>query len=222
MTLQLFGASRLSIVKDSLRTLSHRREFCKFHFQAATTLMDDGIKGLDDSEVAAAMLGGRDSQDWQFQSARFQAYAHIVACVHSLHAVGDNIAYLIYFALGMDLDGRSRLRKEKDICPDSVMKRLTFGAVKQALEEFFNDRGYVYVRALSNHSKHRSLIDLPYRMDFVSAPATHGLVFDRFSYDGVSYDLKWAVPTLRDEFNRQERVIGRLGAAINDNLRSRL
>lgn len=219
---QLFGDSQLRTVNECLRTISDRREFSRYHFNQAKSLMEDALQGRQDFELTAVFLGAFDTDEQQFDTARFQAYAHTVACVQSMHAVADNIVHFAYYALGINLDPTTPIKDERDIVWAKVGKKLAAGTIKDGLATLLDDPGFVYLAALSNHSKHRSIIEVSYAVSYETEAAQHGLRFNAFTFNGVGYPPKWVRETLIDEYQRQEGLILAIGNAVNEDLKTRL
>jgi hypothetical protein len=182
--------------------------------------MEDVLNGCADFELTAALLGAFDTDERQSSTARFQAYAHTVACVQSMHAVVDNMVHFAYFVLGVNLNPDTRIENERDIIWSKVSKKLSEGPIKDGLSALLDDPGFTYLAALSNHSKHRSIIEVSYSVNFESDEVEHGLRFNPFTYDGVAYPYKWVRPTLIDEYQRQEGLILIIGNSVNDQLRA--
>ena len=84
-----------------------------------------------------------------------------------------------------------------------------------------DDPGFTYLAALNNHSKHRSIIEVSYTVNFEADALEHGLRFNPFTYDGLDYPANWVRPTLANEYQRQEGLILAIGNAVNDELRDR-
>lgn len=218
---RLFGQSQLRIVNSCLRTIGDRRELSRYHFNEAISRMEDVLQGCEDFDLTAAFFGAFDSEEKQFSTARFEAHAHTLACIQSMHAVVDNMIHFTYYVLGINLDATTRIEKERDITWSKVSKKLGAGPIKDGLSSLVDDEGFAYLAALSNHSKHRSIIEVSYAISFDSDPVEHGLRFSPFSYDGVDHPATWVRPALINEYQRQEVLILSIGNAINDVLRDR-
>lgn len=218
---RLFGVEQLRTVNQCLRTIGDRREFSRYHFNEAKDRMEGALQGRETFELTAALLGAFDTDDRQFSTAQFQAFAHTVACVQNMHAVVDNMVHFAYYVLGANLDPATRIEKERDITWSKVSKKLVAGPIKDGLSALLDDPGFTYLAALSNHSKHRSIVEVSYSVNFESDAVEHGLRFNPFTYDGVTYPTKWVRPTLIDEYQRQEGLILTIGNAVNDELRDR-
>ena len=218
---RLFGEEQLRTVNQCLRTIGDRREFSRYHFNEAKGRMADVLQGREAFELTAALMGAFDTDERQFSTARFEAYAHTLACVQSMHAVLDNMVHFVYYALGANLEATTRIERERDITWSKVSKGLGAGPIKDGLSALLDDPGFTYLAALSNHSKHRSIIEVSYSVNFESDAVEHGLRFNPFTYNGVAYPAKWVRPSLIDEYQRQEGLILTIGNSVNDELRDR-
>ena len=218
---RLFGEEQLRTVNQCLRTIGDRRAFSRYHFNEATGRMEEVLQDLEDFKLTAALLGAYDTDERQFSTARFQAYAHTVACVQNMHAVVDNMVHFIYYVVGTNLDAANRIEKDRDIGWSTVSKKLAAGPIKDGLSALLDGPGFTYLAALNNHSKHRSVIEVSYSANFESDAVKHGLRFNSFTYDGVTYPAKWVRPTLIDEYQRQEDLILTIGNAVNAELIAR-
>ncbi len=218
---RLFGEEQLRIINQCLQTIGDRREFSRYHFNEAKSRMEDFLQGREDFELTAALLGAFDTDERQFSIARFQAYAHTIACVQSMHAIVDNMVHFAYYALGANLDATSRIERERDITWPQVGKKLGAGPITDGLIALLDNPGFTYLAALNNHSKHRSVIQVSYSVNFEADTVAHGLQFSPFSYDGVDHPAKWVRPTLINEYQRQESLLLIIGNAVNDALRDR-
>lgn len=216
----LFGPDQLAVVNSCLRTIQDRLTFAGYHWREAERLTDSFMAHREPWELTAAMMGAYDTTDQRFVDARFQAYAHVVACVHSMHALFDNTTHLVYFALGLNLPPARKL-DERDVTWGNVRKLLPAGDTRDGLQAWIDSPEFGYITALSNHSKHRSIISVPYSVNFEEEDVRHGLRFSPFECYGIQYPAKWALPTLSEEYGRQEASIFRIGTSINEALKAR-
>jgi hypothetical protein len=163
------------------------------------------------------LLLGSDTASAAFQQARFQAAAHITACVQSMHATADTFAHAVYFALGMNLDPALYL-KPRQISIWNVMNKVSVGPIQKQLTELVDHEGFRYLTALNNHSKHRSIVDIPFSLDLTATPGPSGLKFAAFKYEDDEFPDRWAMPTLDAEYGRQSKLIIGIGQALNSTL----
>jgi len=219
---RLFGEGQLRTINQCLRTLEDRRSFSRYHFNEAKYRMDAVLTGCEEAQLTAAVLGAYDTGERQFSTARFEAYAHTVACVQSMHAVVDNMIHFSYYVLGANLDPSTRIESERGITWPRVRSRLEDGPIKDGLCALVENPSFTYLAAINNHSKHRSMVEVSYTVNFESQDVKHGLRFSGFTYDDVAYEARWVRPTLISEYQRQDGLILAIGNAVNTELRRRL
>jgi len=209
-----FGRDQRALLGPSLQSVVERRAFCRFHHTEATRLVETASAGQSESDRMMWILGGGPEDEHEFTWVRFQAAAHITACVQSLHSVADILAHVVYFARGMNL-GHSTMMVGRDISSSSVRRRLPPGEILDAMSAFVAD-GFGYIAALVNASKHRSIVNVGYSIDLTGADELpHGLKFTAFEHHGVTYPARWVTPTLSVEYERQERLLHTVGPLLN-------
>jgi hypothetical protein len=214
------GSEQLRLLKPCIDSVSERIAFAIYHYREAKRLMEPFASKVEESEIAALnlLLGGQvDGLEADFQTNRAHAAAHIVACLQSVHSLADILAHVIYIALGTNLDLTRKPLQERQIDATHVNDRLPPGAIKLAFEGLVKHKDFVYLEACVNRSKHRSVIPVPYSIltDQSKLP-WHGLKLSGFERLGVSFPDRWALVFLRDEIDRQQRLIGDdLGPALN-------
>lgn len=212
---QQYGREQERSLTPSLNSVAQRGEFAKYHYQEAKRLLGAASTAHAVPEEMMMLVLGSDAASADFQQARFQAAAHITACVQSMHATADTLAHAIYFALGMNLDPALRILPRK-ISISNVIKNVVAGLLKDQLTELVEHEGFRYLTALNNHSKHRSIVDTPFSIDVTATPGTSGLKFAAFEYEaGRTFPECWAMPTLDAEYNRQSKLVVSIGQALN-------
>lgn len=212
---RLYGRQHARQLQPFLDSIHDRRAFARYHFGEARDLIEQATGGKPDEEIFATMMFAADTDSDDFELARFKAAANIVACVQSMHALTDTLAQVIYLGCGLNMDPATSL-KERQISIHSVADRIPAGTLKTLIRELITDPGFVYLAALNNHSKHRSIVDVRYSMDLSTASdKVHGLEFSAFAYGEEIYPQKWAMPTLIDEYARQEALIMAIGNEVN-------
>lgn len=165
------------------------------------------------------MLGAFDEEEGGFEEARFKAAAHITACVHSMHSLADIIGQTLYLGIGMKLDPALAIKEEWRVNMARVVTRLPTGPLADQASALVNGPSFIYLAAMNNHSKHRSLVPVGYSVDFTGEDEEpHGLKFNAFQYDGKSHPARWVRSTLIPEYQRQETLLHGLGNALNAEL----
>lgn len=210
---RLFGDDQRRIVSNCIRSVLNRREFARHHYNEAVRAIAAKTEGRPDYEVMAAMLGAYDKEAGSFEDARFAAYLNIVACVHNMRAVADNLVHLVYFATGMNLNNTTRI-EERSISWHKVRDNLPASELVEDLKKLYSHDNFRYLAALDNHCKHRGIVDVGFSVSEVEA--THGMRINAFSYEGTDYPHRWVRPLLIAEYQRQETQIMLAGNHLND------
>ncbi len=99
-----FGPDQRRLVSQSIQSVSDRRKFSAYHYQEAMRIIAAKVDGRPGDELLPIMMGADDNDTGSFEDARFTAYANIVACMHSMRSVADNLVHLVYYATGMNRD----------------------------------------------------------------------------------------------------------------------
>ena len=214
---KLYGPTQAKALTAPLNSVVQRGAFAKYHYSEAKRLLDAATAAHTEPSEIMQLLFGSDPASAAFQQARFEAAAHVTACVQCMHATADTLAHAVYFALGMNLDPVMCL-KPRQVTINNVMKRLPTGPIRKLINELVDHEGFRYLSALSNHSKHRSIVDIPFSLDLTAMPGPSGLKFAAFEYEDVEFPECWAMPALDAEYGRQSSLIIPIGQALNSNL----
>ena len=213
---RLYGRSQRIAISPSLDSIDQRRGFASYHYHEALRVMREATSAHEgDMQMMLLILGADEEASQEFRWASFQAAAHITACVQSMHTVADMLAHTLYYAFGMNLNPETTLDAHR-IGIGPVSQLLPVGEVKDQLNALVKHDSFVYLSAITNHSKHRSMVKTTYSLDLTGEAATsHGLKFSGFEYGGKPFAERWVRPTLESEYNRQEVLIVSIGQAIN-------
>ncbi|MEJ5280760.1 hypothetical protein WH299_15960 [Pseudomonas sp. MYb541] len=212
----LYGRDQKSAIAPSLDSIHQRREFARYHYHEARRLIGD-VATSEDSEmqIMQLIMGADEEASAAFQKASFQAAAHITACLQSMHTVADLLSHTLYYAFGMNLDPSKTIEAHK-IGIRSVSRNLPEGELKRHLKTLVEHDDFIYLSAITNHSKHRSVVKTNYSLDCTGdSEMPHGLKFSRFEYGGEIYPERWVTPTLESEYKRQAEIVVSVGIALN-------
>ena len=214
---QQHGHEQEKALTPSLNSVVQRGGFAKYHYLEAKRLLEAATAAHAEPGQMMMLILGDDTASAAFQQARFQAAAHITACIQNMHATADILAHAVYFALGMNLNP-SLVLKPRQISIGNVMKNVPVGPIHKQLTELVDHGGFRYLSALNNHSKHRSIVDIPFSLDLTATPNPPGLKFAAFEYENDQFPDCWAMPTLDAEYARQSKLIIGIGQSLNSTL----
>lgn len=214
---QLYGRPQREAITPSLNSIFQRCEFAKYHYREANRLLDAATVPHEKPGKIMMLLLGGDEASQAFNESRFQASAHITACIQSMHATADILAHTVYFARGMNLTTATTLKPHL-IGLKKIVGLLPNGPIQEQIITFLNHEDFIYLSAVNNHSKHRSVVDTPYSLNFTDDHTPCGLKFSSFEYDRELFEERWAMPTLKKEYARQSQLIIGIGLALNAEL----
>lgn len=219
---RVYGRWQRDAAAPSIDSIVQRRTFAGYHFREAKRILDGVIGDREHFEMVGVVMGAYDKEPGEFEWARIQAAAHITSCVHSMHSLADILAHVIYLCLGMNRNPESEIAA-RQINLHSVRDRLPSGTIKELVGQLLSHENFVYLSALNNHSKHRSIVGVPYSVDLTGEDTeAHGPKFDSFNFDETQhYQQRWVRPFLTAEFDRQESLLMQIGNALNAELASR-
>ena len=88
---RLFGRDQVGLVQLCLNSIHAWRGYARYHFSEAKRLMAEAVGDRPHHEMVGVMLGVFDKENGDFEWSRFQAAAHITACVHAIQYDGRAI-----------------------------------------------------------------------------------------------------------------------------------
>ena len=212
-----YGVEQEEKLSPPLNSVAQRGAFAKFHYFEAKRLLDAATAAHADMGAKIVLMLGSDTASVAFQQARFHAAAHVTACVQNMHSTADTLAHAVYFALGMNTNP-SLCIKPRKINIWSIKDKNPVELIRKLLSELVDHDDFSYLNKLSNYSKHRSVVDIPYSVDVTTIDAPSGLKFAEFVYGNVKIPGRWALPSLNAEYGRQSALIIEIGQALNSTL----
>lgn len=222
---RVFGRDQEKLTRESARSVTDRRDFSSYHFAEAMRLSKAfERKHLGDTRTILEIHAqGAEKKERAFQVFMVRAGAHSLAAVQSLHAIPDIFAHAIYFAAGQNLQPHAL--DDSKVAVQSVVSCLKkdsrFTPLSAALKSIQSGHGWQHLAAVSNISKHRSVVRAAYNEDWTGARATlrelHVSAFDR---NGKSYPAVSLRELLEPEYERIMRTVITVGNELNACLRS--
>lgn len=222
---RVFGHDQEKLTRESARSVTDRREFSSYHFAEAMRLSKAfERKHLSDTRTILEIHAqGAEKKERAFQVFMVRAGAHSLAAVQSLHAIPDIFAHAIYFAAGQSLQPYAL--DDSKVTVQSVVSCLKrdsrFAPLSAALQSIHSGHGWQHLAAVSNMSKHRSVVRAAYNEDWTGARATlrelHVSAFDR---NGKGYPAVSLRELLEPEYERIMRTVITVGNELNACLRS--
>ena len=163
----------------------------------------------------------------EFSYLMLKIRANIVAFVQSLHAVADTCSHMLYYSLA--LDKLPRPFKERDIYAKEVLKLLEqqghtghseYDKLCRLFREVTTGDGYKYLAALTNTSKHRSIVRSELNEDATGRREEKWILFlESFWYAGDLFEKTNAREFMRKEHDRLQPLTVDIGVELNEVLK---
>lgn len=221
---RLYGHKQLEMAIPALRSVIDRRDYAHFHYHEANNIFRAFAEEKLANEPLLWVIHQSDESVSEFNWLITRIGAHVVACIQSLHAIADIMAHAVYYSLGMNLSD-SALR-EANISVRTVLKKLGDSAELSIVHQLMTELAYGgradHLAALSNYSKHRSIIRTSMTEDWSGEePERQRLTLGGFSYKGNSFPSAGVKNFITDEHDRIARLIVDVGNAMHDVLKIR-
>lgn len=219
-----FGQAHLDLVGPSLYALAERQNYARYHYQEVKRL----LSAFCERHLAATPLfvlthGQDETARGEFEVLMTQLGAHALACVLSIHAIGDVMAFAVYQALGYGF--RPHPLRERDISIRVVESRLRGSnghmRIAELLAELSVNPDYKHVAALANKSKHQALVKPVLNEDWSGTrQQRHEVRFAAFEHGGRPFPEVEIGSLLEPAYNLASRLTVDVGNRLNDALAS--
>lgn len=219
----VFGAAQWKKTHPSVRSMTDRPAFCHYHYHEALDMMSEYIE----SKLKETGLWGVYEDYDEFSYLMLKIRANITAFVQSLHAVADTCSHMLYYSLALDRLPRSL--KERDIYAKKVLKLLEqqrdgghpeYDTLCKLFCEITTGDDYKYLDALTNTSKHRSIVRSELNEDATGRREEKWILFlESFWYAGELFEKNNAHEFMRKEHDRIQHLTVNIGVELNNVLK---
>jgi hypothetical protein len=221
----VFGRDQERLVRESARSVTDRQSFYYYHFAEAMRLSKTFERNhlVEARTILELHVEGAEKKERAFQVYMVKAGAHSLAAVQSLHAIPDILAHAVYFAAGQNLQPHAL--DEPGVSLPSVAeclkKNKRFVVLSAPLQSLQSGSGWRHLAAVSNMSKHRSVVRAAYNEDWTGKRAKvrelHVSAFERHSKQYPAVALR---ELLEPEHERIMKTVISIGNELNACLRS--
>jgi len=219
----IFGREQELLVRESTRSVFDRQAFVTFHYGEILRLS----KNIDRSYVKENLFvvlhrDPRGKSRVAFEKFIIKAGAHATAAVHCLHAIPDIISHSIYFATGHNFSHNPEAEQKADL--PFVVKELKRSSnthrLGELLAEMRSGDSWQHLAALSNMSKHRSLVRTTFNEDWTGTRVRkRELQFMFFEKGGKRFPSIAVVDLLESESDRLSIQVIKVGNELDVFLR---
>jgi hypothetical protein len=220
----LYGEEQLALARPSLHSMIERRDHANIHWHNTRNLLNGFARQAKTRPLFAVALGadGDKSRDRYYVNLT-KAQAYVIALVQSLHSIPDICAHAIYYSLRLD-QGPTRIKDERFINASNVKAKVTaadLGDLRGLFSSLFEEGEFKHLAAISNRSKHRSVVQPSLNEDYTGTKDRVRLEFPAFTHGGDNFDPVPVRDFTEREYNRSARLIVDIGNSLNDVLRAR-
>lgn len=217
-----FGQAQSELLHPCLQSIADRKIFASYHFMEQRRLLkekiDDRLAGRHVLQVILPLNG--ENEQVMRELTKLVA-ANVVACLQSLHCLGDTLSHAVYYACGLNLADSPI--SESNIDLPRVERALSeipeYSEIRSILSEIVLASEFIYLSALVNHSKHRSIIAAKLHVDATgTATAPYSLRFPEFKHKGVTYPARDVESFLEPCYSFLSIQIVKIGHALNAHL----
>lgn len=208
-------------MRECTRSIVDRQNFARFHYHEVRRLTKS-FERKHLSEKSLMELHASDDIREAFERFVIKAGAHATACGQSVHAIPDILANALYYACGLNL-GSGAIPEHK-VSVSTVVKALKRQPSSQALADTLSKTvegpGWDHLSAISNMSKHRSVIRSSLNEDWTGKRKNlREIKFAIFERGGKQYWSKSLEDAIGPEYDRLSMVVTESGHELNRWLR---
>lgn len=220
------GRQQLELSRNCLRSVTERLRHARYHFQEAWRLLKENIDDRISTESIYLVTLSTESDEWNtLDNCLMSVEANAIACAQAVHSIADNLAHVVYFALGMNL-GSIALR-EHDVTIHRVTAELEENMphcsdVANALNTLMMEPAFVAVEAFVNVAKHRGFSETRLNIDPPERDSPYILELGAFAYRKVPYPEREIEDVLAPAYAAASEAVVEIGNAINAALSTQL
>lgn len=222
LVFQRYGVDQLLKIRPVLRAVRVRLVHAQIHYAEYLQLFGQNFANPLVEGIAAEdlLIGGFDDESMGATNAFFvRAEAHVYACLQAMHAVADNLAHVVYYALGWNLQNRlparnaslnsviDRLRADEAVTP-------SLHAILEPLDRLKSDPSFKLVADATNHIKHHGGLPISIGLGNDETQPLKAYI-SSFMRRGKHVDAQDVNLVLGQGFVTLNRVVVDVGCAIN-------
>lgn len=222
---QRYGADQLQTLRPLLRAVSARLAHAQLHFHDFHQIVQAHLnEPVQQGLTCWDLWDTTEDQNIGANNHFFIACeAYVYATVQALHAIGDNLAHVVYYCLGWNTDGTEGTPPLQSVCLWSVLNRLKQLRLQRpdlldicaVLDKLSASAEYKVLSNLANHLKHHG--GLPVVVKWQPADGSpYLLVLDSYMRNRKPQPQQDISAMLKDTFATMNRAVVEVGCALND------
>lgn len=224
LVLAKYGAEQQELVIPCMQSVRDRQWYAGYHYHEACRLLESFLSGRLKTTCLLDVVFGLDAElTDEFNTFLLEVGAHVLACVQSMHATADILAHVVYFSLGINLSSEPIAERYISLLKvkDRLRQETSVAAINALLDELASGGNFAHLSALTNVSKHRSIVRPSLSEDLTgAAPERHTLKIVSFSHSNKDYPEVVAKDFLQQEYSRSSKLVVDIGNTLNAFLRT--
>lgn len=194
-----------------LIAFNDRHFYAAYHYSEVLRLVKVGLGGREDAQSVFVdiLLGNDEAASSVFRTHRKQAWAHVLGCLHNLHAIADIMGHVIALSLGQKVRGRISMHNARKLVTDSHLTSL--------LNSWLDHEDFKYLDAVVNFSKHHSLVREQLSVDLTGTrDVPFGLKLSSFNHNDERFAERWVTDALPVLYDRQSPLVIQVGRRVSE------
>lgn len=224
---QRYGAKQLELIRPVLRAVNVRLHHAAMHYDHLNTVTARHLDEPLNNGVSPWQLMFNDEGDTGANNLFFiTCEAHLFACIQALHAAADNMAHVLYYGLGWNLEGKPpRAKVSIKTIQDRLLQlgksRQELRPIHQPLDSLVESKQFEFLENAANHIKHHG--GLHAKVNWETSPdRPYELVLSEFERNDVTHPQQAAVSFLEQAHLIMSKAVVHTGCALNEWLKDEL
>jgi len=216
-----YGSKQLALIRPVLRAVNVRLHHAAMHYDHLNTVtarhLDEPLKnGVSPWQLMFTNEGDTGANNLFFITCE----AHLFACIQALHAAADNMAHVLYYGLGWNLEGKPprakvSIKTIRDRLIQLGKSRHELRAIHQPLDALVASKQFEFLGDAANHIKHHG--GLHAKVSWEPSPdRPYELVLSEFERDDITHPQQVAVTFLEQAHLIMSKAVVHTGCALNE------
>jgi hypothetical protein len=217
-----WGDKELDALRTVLRAVTTRLIHARIHFQDYQRLVNEHLRQpLEAGTPWWELMWVSDEKGIGASNYFFvAAEGYVYASVQAQHAIADNLAHVVYYSLGWNVDQRIPLSKVSlgAVCAQLERETATspeLAPLQQALEALSTAPACIALADVTNHIKHHG--GLPVRVGWGESEQTpYEVLLSAFSRKQQTQPPREVAAFLEETYDTMSRAVVSAGLALNE------
>ena len=213
---KLYGTEQSKKLEPCLNSIEERKTISQYHYCEAKDSVENILYRKPDADsLIDLILIDNSKEGEELEEYKFIIKANILSCIQNIHCISDTLSHVIYYSLNL-----KNPKDESRISLNNVLKSLKSNKsnkkITDLIDSLISNKDYIYLSAIVNHSKHKSIIDNNFKINFREKDKKIlEIKLQEFIYRQVTYPSCNAFEFLTKEFDRESDLVIKIGNKLN-------